>query len=115
MRKINTSDVFKLARMIKGGEIIEGFKKAYAAGKEKGADAEKIGLDVILDLVCACTDAKMEGQLYDLLAGICEKTPERIGEQPLGETIEDIRRICEENDIINFLKSASKLGQKIQG
>ncbi len=113
MRKINTGDVFKMARLLKKGDVVSTIKDAYAAGKEKDADSEKIGMDAILKIFCSCTDQSTEGQIYDLLGGICEKTSQEIQNQSLEATIEDVKRIVKENNIANFLKSASGLVGKM--
>lgn len=115
MRRINTGDVFKVARLMKIGGIMGAVKTAYMAGKEKDADAEKIGINVVMDAISACTDPEIENQFYDLLSGICEKKPEDVRNQPLETTVADLKRICEENDVANFLKSASRLGGIMKG
>lgn len=106
MKKISTEDVFKMARIIRNGNVAQNIKEAYAAGKENGADAEQIGVNAFMDILCSCSDVKVEGQIYDLLGGICEKNAEDIKKQSLETTIEDVKRICQENNIVNFLKSA---------
>ena len=113
MRKISTEDVFKMARLLKNGDVIKTVKTAYEAGKKEGADSEKIGLDAAMELLISCTDAKIEAQFYDLMAGVCEKKSEDIRTQSLESTVEDIKRICQENNIVNFLRSASGLSGKI--
>ncbi len=113
MRKVNTGDVFKMARLLKNGDMISVIKKAYEAGREEGADSERIGINVILGILSNCTDAKIEMQIYDLISGICEKKQEDIKDQSLETTIEDIKKIVKENNIINFLNSASGLAEKI--
>lgn len=115
MRKINTEDVFKAARLLKNGNIMQNIRDAYAAGKVEGADAEEVGLNAIMDILCSCSESKVETQFYDLLAGICEKKPDEIKTQSFETTIGDIKKICEENDIVNFLNAASRLNQKISG
>lgn len=113
MRKINTEDVFKMARLLKNSDVIKTVKNAYEAGKKENADSEKIGLDAAMEILISCTDPKIEAQFYDLVSGICEKKPEDIRTQSLEGTIEDIKKICQENNIGNFLKSASGLSGKI--
>ena len=102
-----------MARLLKNGNIVQTIKEAYTAGKEKDADAQKIGMDAIMGIMCACTDVKIEEQFYDLLGGICERTPAEIKEQSLETTIEDIKKICKENNIANFWNSASSLSVKM--
>lgn len=109
MRMINTGDVFKMARLLKNGNVMQHIKNAYAAGREEGADPQRIGMDLIMDILCACAESKTEEQVYDLLGGICEKKPDEIRNQSLEATVEDIKKICEGNNIANFLRSASRL------
>ncbi len=114
MRKINTEDVFKMARLMKNGNILQAVKNAYLEGRKEDADAQQIGMGTVKDIMCSCTDARVESQFYELLGGICEKKPEEIKTQSLEATVEDIRKIFQENNILNFLDSASSLGEMIQ-
>ena len=109
MRKINTEDVFKMARLMKNGNILQAVKNAYLEGRKEDADAQQIGIGTVMDIMCSCTDARVESQFYELLGGICE-----IKTQSLEATVEDIRKIFQENNILNFLDSASSLGEMIQ-
>ncbi len=109
MRKINTEDVFKMARLLRKGNVVQVIKDAYAAGKKEEQDAKQIGINVFMDIMCACTESEVEEQFYDLLSGICEKDHEDIKKQSIEATIGDLRKICEENNIANFWKTASDL------
>lgn len=114
MRKINTEDVFKMARLMNNGKILQVVKDAYIEGKKQDVDAQQVGITAAMDIMCSCTDAKVEHQFYELVAGICEKTPEEVKTQSLETTVNDIKKICRENDIVNFFNSASDLGEMIQ-
>lgn len=113
MRKISTEDVFKMGRIIRDGKIADDIRNAFASGRKEGADAETIGIETTLNILCSCTDSKIEKQLYELLGGICEKEPDAIRTQPLDDTVADIKMICTENNVVNFLSTASKLSQKM--
>lgn len=113
MRKITLEDTFKMARLIKEGNLTQHIKAAYMAGKQDGANVEEIGMNAIMDILLSCSTGKVEVQVYDLLAGICEKKPEDVKKQSLETTVSDIKKICEENNIINFFKSASRLSSAI--
>lgn len=115
MRKISTGDVFKMARLMKNANLMKNISDAYAEGHKEGAKKEEVGLNAFMDIMCSCCESKVENQLYDLIAGITEKTAKDIEGQSLESTIEDIKKICEENNIVNFIKSAWKLNQKFQG
>ena len=86
-----------------------------AAKKEAEKAQEELGVDTIIQIICACSDKKSEYQIYDLLAGITEKTAETIKTQPMKVTVSDIKEIIRENDIVNFWESASKLSEAIKG
>lgn len=109
MRKINTADVFKMGRLMKNANLMESIKRAYADGKRIDANTEEVGMNAIMDIIGSCCDAGTEKNFYELLAGISEKKAEDIADQSLETTIADIKKICEENDIVNFLRSASRL------
>jgi len=115
MRKISTGDLFKAARLIKRGNITEIIKAAVLASRQKDMDKQSIGINAATSLLAACTEPEMEEQFYDLLGGICEKKPEEIKNQSIEATIEDFKKIIDENNILNFLKSASELSEKIPG
>lgn len=115
MRKLNTGDVFKMARLMKNSNVLATVKEAFVNGKKEGADETQVGMDFVVDVLCTCSEEKTEAQLYDLLAGICEKKPDDIRDQSLETTVEDIRRIIQENNVVNFFRSASGLSGKIQG
>ena len=74
-----------------------------------------MGIDFISDVLYICSEERTEAQLYDLLGGVCEKKPDEIRDQSLETTVADIMRIIEENNVLNFLKSASRLSGKIRG
>lgn len=114
MRKINLEDTFKFARMIKEANLTNDIKDAYLAGKKEGADEEEVGVTAFMNILCSCSDKKVEVQLYDLLAGITEKTADMVKVQSLDATVSDLKKICEENNITNFLKSASRLSEAIK-
>lgn len=122
MRKINTGDVFKMARLLKNTNVMDAVKDAYKAAKKEDmaedahkGDAGKRGIwvDAAMKVLASCTSQQAEEQFYDLMAGICENKPEDIRNRPLDGLIEDVRRICEENNLANFLRSASDFAEKL--
>lgn len=112
MRKINTADIFKMARLMKSAKLTESIKRAYTAGKEKDANMEEVGMNAIMDIIGSCCNTETEKILYELLAGISEKTETDIMNQSLETTIADIKKICEENNIVNFLRSVFSMNLK---
>jgi uncharacterized protein YaaR (DUF327 family) len=109
MRKIVLSDVPKLARIIKTTNTKEAILKAYEDGKRDGADAEVVAATVFFTIFENCGEEKTEKQIYELLAGIMEKTPEEVQGLSVDKLIEDIKVIAEENNLVSFFKSALKV------
>jgi hypothetical protein len=109
MRKLQTHDVFKLARIIKHAHLKESISQFIKRGKEEGANTEEIGIDVFMMIIESCGDAKLEDLLYDLLAGIAEKKQDEIKTQSLDTTIKQIQEIIKENNIVTFFNTASHL------
>ena len=90
MRKINTGDVFKLARIIKATGAKEDIINIYSESKrikeeiresatqekakEKSEEAqEKIGINIFFAIFEKCSDEKVEKLVYKLIGGIAEK------------------------------------------
>lgn len=114
MRKINTGDVFKLARLVNETKMTDTLKEAYLSGKKENADAEEIGVSAAMGILASCGSQRTEEMFYVLLAGICEKEPKDIKTQPIEETVKDIKQLVKENDIMNFFTQASRLAKTIK-
>ena len=116
MRKINTSDVFKLARIIKKAEMRDKIAKSIKeANEKKNNDAtsqqieEDVGIEVVLTCIEACANDGMEKSIYELLSGIAENSPEDIEKMTLEALIELVQKIVTENNVANFFNAAQKL------
>lgn len=113
MRKLSTGDVFEMGRLLKNGNFMEYIANAYTQGRTKETDPMQIGMNLVTDILCSCADEKIENQIYKFLSGPCEKNPEDIKNQSLEATVEDIKKICEENNIINFWKVACRSAERM--
>lgn len=114
MRKINTGDAFKAARLIKHSGLKDLFLELYttkamdeATDKEKELATKRMGIDFVFSLLDALAEAKVEKSFYELIEGITEK--QNIEEQPIEETIEDLQIIWKENDMKSFFTSVLRL------
>lgn len=115
MRKIQTQDVFKFARIVKRtnakAEIAKIFeKKPDKEDKEDKDDiSEKVGIQIILTLLEVCSDEETEEKIYDLIGGIAERSTEEMRSQSLEVTIGQIKQIFTENNMKAFFDAAGKL------
>lgn len=110
MRKLNTQDAFKMARLLKYAGVKELIINAYKNNDK--LNAEELGIEVIFTLIDSFGDSKVEKDFYDLIGGITEKGADAILNQDLSTTIDDIKAIWEQNDMATFFNSVSRLGLK---
>lgn len=104
MRKLQTSDVFELARLIKRAGIKDELKDvALKANKE---DIEGTGFDLIFGVVEKLTEQKVEDDLYKFLSGPLEESPEEVKVMDPLELVEKIMRIADMEKWKAFLKLA---------
>lgn len=115
MRKINTQDTFKMARLIKHTSMKDVLMSYYEEGAntEIDFDIEKFGMRFFFDLIDCVSDSKAEKDFYDLLAGICEKTSEEIQNQSIEDTLSDLKAIAAENNLKSFFQSVSVMISKL--
>ena len=113
MRKLNTSDVFAFARIVKASGMREELKKILkdvAASEEK--DLEDVGMDTILAILEALSEKQSEAAIYKLLAGPFETTAEEVETMELPELAENLRTLSEENDLKAFFNYVSGIAGK---
>lgn len=116
MRKLITADVFKMARIIRKANAKEEIKKIFSQISEAKKDKKKniddvqreAGMEFIAFLVESCGNEEVEKALYELLAGVAEKTSDEIKTQSIDATINLVKQIAKENDLQNFFSVALK-------
>lgn len=104
MRKIQTQDIFVLARIIKKAELKDKLTELFRGGR---ADNE-IGLDFMMLLLDACGDSVVEESFYKLIGGISEMKPEEVKQLPVNELVDVFKKMSDENDLSTFFRMASK-------
>lgn len=115
MRKLQTQDVFALARIIKATDTKNDVVAAIEAGKSENADAEKIGINFFLSLVYSCGDTSVERMFYDFIGSIAEMSANDIKTMSLDALCDTFKKIVEENsNVVDFFKKAYRLANKIQ-
>lgn len=108
MRKLNTSDVFAFARIVKASGMREELKKILkdvAASEDQ--NLEDVGIDTILALLEALSEKQSETAIYKMLAGPFENTAEEVEKMELPELFENLRTLSEENDLKTFFNYVS--------
>ncbi len=86
---------------------LETYSAKLAIAKSEASFAG--GIDAVMILIDAAANETVEDAVYDLLAGITEKSKEEISNQSLDALMDDIEKIAKENDFANFMRRVNQL------
>lgn len=131
MRKLIASDVFAALRVVSAIEKKQGIettikdlvknaeKETKADGKDKTAGERNddfivsVGVSGVFKIIEIATEARVEGRVYEFLAGPFEMTPADVQNMPLPDFVENVTRLTKENDLSSFFTSVRKLEQNM--
>lgn len=131
MRKLIASDVFAALRVVSAIEKKQGIettikdlvKNAENETKDDGADKTakernddfivRVGVSGVFKIIEIATEARVEGRVYEFLAGPFEMTPADVQNMPLPDFAENVTRLTKENDLSSFFTSVRKLAQNM--
>lgn len=131
MRKLIASDVFAALRVVSAIEKKQGIettikdlvKNAEKETKDDGDDKTakernddfivRVGVSGVFKIIEIATEARVEGRVYEFLAGPFEMTPADVQNMPLPDFAENVTRLTKENDLSSFFTSVRKLAQNM--
>lgn len=131
MRKLIASDVFAVLRVVSAIEkkqdiettIKDLVKNAENETKADGDDKTakernddfivRVGVSGVFKIIEIATEARVEGRVYEFLAGPFEMTPADVQNMPLPDFVENVTRLTKENDLSSFFTSVRKLAQNM--
>lgn len=131
MRKLIASDVFAALRVVSAIEKKQGIettikdlvKNAENETKDDGDDKTakernddfivRVGVSGVFKIIEIATEARVEGRVYEFLAGPFEMTPADVQNMPLPDFVENVARLTKENDLSSFFTSVRKLAQNM--
>lgn len=131
MRKLIASDVFAALRVVSAIEKKKGIettikdlvKNAENETKDDGDDKTakernddfivRVGVSGVFKIIEIATEARVEGRVYEFLAGPFEMTPADVQNMPLPDFVENVTRLTKENDLSSFFTSVRKLAQNM--
>lgn len=131
MRKLIASDVFAALRVVSAIEKKQGIEttikdlvknaenETKADGDDKTAKERnddfivRVGVSGVFKIIEIATEARVEGRVYEFLAGPFEMTPADVQNMPLPDFVENVTRLTKENDLSSFFTSARKLAQNM--
>ncbi len=116
MRKLNTQDVFKLARLIKKANLKDDIKNLFEKSQRMEGDKDvrqkELGFETALVIIEKTADEGVENEFYSLLAGIAEKTSDDIKTLSIEAMIELFIQVAKENNVVTFFKVAYQSAKK---
>lgn len=131
MRKLIASDVFAALRVVSAIEkkqVIETTIKDLVKNAENETKADgddktakernddfivRVGVSGVFKIIEIATEARVEGRVYEFLAGPFEMTPADVQNMPLPDFVENVTRLTKENDLSSFFTSVRKLAQNM--
>lgn len=131
MRKLIASDVFAALRVVSAIEKKQGIEttikdlvknaenETKADGDDKTAKERnddfivRVGVSGVFKIIEIATEARVEGRIYEFLAGPFEMTPADVQNMPLPDFVENVTRLTKENDLSSFFTSVRKLAQNM--
>lgn len=131
MRKLIASDVFAALRVVSAIEKKQGIEttikdlvknaenETKADGDDKTAGERnddfivRVGVSGVFKIIEIATEARVEGRVYEFLAGPFEMAPADVQNMPLPNFVENVTRLTKENDLSSFFTSVRKLAQNM--
>lgn len=131
MRKLIASDVFAALRVVSAIEKKQGIEttikdlvknaenETKADGDDKTAKERnddfivRVGVSGVFKIIEIATEARVEGRVYEFLAGPFEMTPADVQNMPLPDFVENVTRLTKENDLSSFFTSVRKHAQNM--
>ena len=131
MRKLIASDVFAALRVVSAIEKKQGIEttikdivknaenETKADGDDKTAKERnddfivRVGVSGVFKIIEIATEARVEGRVYEFLAGPFEMTPADVQNMPLPDFVENVTRLTKENDLSSLFTSVRKLAQNM--
>lgn len=131
MRKLIASDIFAALRVVSAIEKKQGIEttikdlvknaenETKANGDDKTAKERnddfivRVGVSGVFKIIEIATEARVEGRVYEFLAGPFEMTPADVQNMPLPDFVENVTRLTKENDLSSFFTSVRKLAQNM--
>lgn len=98
---LKTKDMFTLSAIVDKMGLDEDIKEILSARKKKNFNDEEMGEKLIFSIVKKMYKAKVE--ITQLLADISGKSIKDVENLQLSETIELIKKLLQEEGVMNFL------------
>ena len=105
MRKLNTSDLFKVLRIMRIAKVDKEIQDIINGIGDDDTSEREIGVKAVVACVMSVPEA--ESEIYDLIGGIADRND--VDTMPLDEFFALIGDIAKANDLKSFFGSALRM------
>ena len=117
MRKLNTADVFAMARIVRASGVREELRNLIQrvsgdsnSGEDGGEDSmASIGIEGFLVIMEALAERKSEHAIYETLAGPFEMTADEVAMLELDSLESKLAQLAAENNLKRFFDLVSRI------
>jgi len=102
VRKLKTSDIFAVMRLIKKANLKEEIRPVVALAASDEFNVTDLGIEGILTVVEIFTEKKSEKAIYEFLSGPFETSVDDVENMGLNELAENLKVLAEDNDLKTF-------------
>lgn len=104
MRKANVNDLFNVARLLNDLNLKEDIFKAQK-GEE---DVEKVGFNIIFDILSKATTKESQQKIYECLAQPFEINVGDVGQMGIMDIVEAFNQCFDFKTLANFINRVNK-------
>ena len=113
MRKLQTTDIFAMARIIRASGVRDELRVIIQNVAERGLSAAAVGIDGFLVILEAAAEKRTENAIYEALSGPFEVEAAAIATMDLDELADRFNQLVRENNLQRFFDLVSRiLGKK---
>lgn len=109
MRKLQTTDIFAMARIIRASGVREELRQIVHSVAERGLSIESVGIDGMIALLEAAAEKRTENAIYEALAGPFEVNAASIATMELDELMDRLQQMWRENNLQRFFDLVSRI------
>ena len=112
MRKLNTSDEFAVARVVRASGTRQELTQLINRAAEEKMDAQTAGLEGFFIVAEALAEKRSETAIYEALAGPFECTPGEVATMPVDVLLKGFAELAAGCDLKNFFGCVSGILKK---
>lgn len=112
MRKLNTADIFAMARIVRASGVREELRELIGRVASQGLSIQSVGIEGVLVIMETIAEKKGEAAIYAALSGPFEMPAEEIAVMELDKLLDHFEQLYRDNNLQRFFDSVSRIPGK---